>query len=240
MGYDHHQRCRMGTFCKSYGHHLSQTSIQPRQCGDLAKESKCWSSTGGRCLSCVSIQAKTAAAPFSGIPVQKSHVYLSCVLFSFPPDIGQGINAGLNDVVALDRCLKGQDIVSGEPAKSGIPPTLSEGLDRYQTNRKKEHRALIRLARYGAPYQYKQSWPRDRVGATLWMWNAAFRQILNKITFGIVPPVAIVSTFKTPPEGVLYTPYSDIMRKADATTAILKGSVLFGIIWTICKRLALL
>jgi 2-polyprenyl-6-methoxyphenol hydroxylase-like FAD-dependent oxidoreductase len=34
---------------------------------------------------------------------------------AFPPNIGQGINSGLNDVVALDQALQGQDIVTGRP-----------------------------------------------------------------------------------------------------------------------------
>lgn len=31
---------------------------------------------------------------------------------AFPPDFGQGINAGLQDVLALDRALRGRDITT--------------------------------------------------------------------------------------------------------------------------------
>ena len=39
---------------------------------------------------------------------------VSDAIHAFPPDIGHGVNAGLADVVALDRALKGQDTVSGD------------------------------------------------------------------------------------------------------------------------------
>ena len=33
---------------------------------------------------------------------------------AFPPDIGQGINAGFTDVLTFDRALRGVDLISGE------------------------------------------------------------------------------------------------------------------------------
>jgi len=162
---------------------------------------------------------------------------------AFPPDIGQGINAGLNDVVALDRSLRGQEIVDPSDATKqeeqapiySMGVSLKDPLTRYQKNRRLEHKALIRLARFGAPFQYRQSWRRDRVGSTIWMMNAAFRQIMNKLTFGIVPPIAVVSLFQTPPEGTYYVPYRKIMNRADATTTIFKTSVLLSLVWLCIK-----
>jgi len=72
---------------------------------------------------------------------------------SFPPDIGQGINAGFMDVVALDRALRGVDISKNKPVESPISSSLGDALLAYQKNRGPEHRALIRLARFGAPFQ---------------------------------------------------------------------------------------
>jgi len=163
---------------------------------------------------------------------------------AFPPDTGQGINSGLNDVVALDRCLRGQDILTGEPVDEKTEShaavmTLKDALQRYQANRRPEHHALIRLARFGAPYQYRQSARGDRLGAALWMWNAALRQILNKVTRGFVPPVAIVTLFQTPPLGTYYIPYRQIMRKADATSTILTASFGLSLLWMGVKLLCL-
>ena len=76
-------------------------------------------------------------------------VLLGDATHAFAPDIGQGINAGLNDVVALDRCLRGQNVVSGE--SEGAPPKdLATALAIYEQDRAREHKALIRLARFGA------------------------------------------------------------------------------------------
>ena len=115
---------------------------------------------------------------------------------AFPPDIGQGINAGLQDVVALDRVLKGQAIVTSggksNASSTANPITLGSALLAYQTNRGPEHKALIHLARCGAPYQYRQPWIRDRVGRFLWTLNVALRMILHKLSGTFIPPAAIL------------------------------------------------
>ena len=144
---------------------------------------------------------------------------------AFPPDIGQGINSGLQDVVVLDRALRGCDLRTGTVTKSGAPPpTLSQALETYQGNRGPEHRALIRLARFGAPYQYRQPWKRHRIGRVLWTVNVLLRAILNKLTFGVVPPAAIILA-----QGNALT-FRQVMRRADATTWALRGLVLLPLL----------
>ena len=49
---------------------------------------------------------------------------------AFPPDIGQGINAGLCDVVALDRALRGKDILTGQDGEK--PESLGAALKEYE------------------------------------------------------------------------------------------------------------
>lgn len=191
--------------------------------------------------------ASVLVSPHCGSPEDPFSVGIVLVgdaCHAFPPDIGQGINSGLNDVLALDRCLRGLDVVTAKPLggeKARTRPSLRQALHRYEQNRRPEHRALIRLARFGAPYQYRQSWYRDRIGSALWFANALFRITLHKLTFGFVPPLAISSVFqvledRTPP----YYTYRQIMRRADATTNILRGSLLLGILWTAAKRFGLL
>jgi kynurenine 3-monooxygenase len=157
---------------------------------------------------------------------------------AFPPDIGQGINAGLQDVVALDRALRGEDIVRGSSSNtlasttmtnSPPAPSLGQALDRYEQNRKGEHRALIRLARFGAPYQYSQSWWRDRLGKQLWTMNAVIRVLLNKISFGLIPPVAILLAQKHE------LTYRQVMRRADATINVVKASAVLSAAWFLSK-----
>lgn len=141
---------------------------------------------------------------------------------AFPPDIGQGINSGLQDVVALDQALKGQHISTAVPPvdeEVGSNMTLSRALELYQENRAPEHKALVRLARFGAPYQYRQPDYIDRIGRQLWTFNIVLRTMLSKI-------------FKTPAAAMIMTmqrrdlSFQEIMRRAERVTTGLKAATL--------------
>jgi 2-polyprenyl-6-methoxyphenol hydroxylase-like FAD-dependent oxidoreductase len=147
---------------------------------------------------------------------------------AFPPDIGQGINAGLQDVVALDRALKGLDVATGQPPKSPVE-TLGQALLRYQANRGPEHAALIRLARCGAPYQYRQAWIRDRVGRFLWTMNVALRMFLNRVSAGLIPPAAILIAQDHTKS------FRVVMRRASVTSRTLK-LLAAAVTWFLWKR----
>jgi kynurenine 3-monooxygenase len=146
---------------------------------------------------------------------------------AFPPDIGQGINAGFQDVVVMDRSFRGYlskylDVSSVTMQPSAIEvdenTTLSSALHRYQENRFYEHKALIRLARFGSPYQYRQPWLRDRIGRFLWSINVALRQVLHQVSGGIIPPVAILLLSQR-----LDLTYRHVMRRADWTCRSMKA-----------------
>eukprot|EP00978_Attheya_sp_CCMP212_P010478 scaffold25378_cov67-Attheya_sp.AAC.2 len=64
-------------------------------------------------------------------------VLVGDAMHAYPPDIGQGVNSGLLDVVALDRSLRGIEIVTGRAAKdaSSPPPDLCTALRKYEKNR---------------------------------------------------------------------------------------------------------
>lgn len=53
-------------------------------------------------------------------------------------------------------------------------------------------KALINLARFGNPYQYRQPLLIDKIGKALWMTNVVVRAVLNKVSFGLLPPAAII------------------------------------------------
>ena len=152
-------------------------------------------------------------------------------IHAFPPDIGQGVNAGLMDVVCLDRALSGLDSETGEEvdttpksaAEKSAATALQDNLERYQRQHSPEVAALIRLARFGAPYQYKQPHRADRILHKLWTANVALRLILNKLTFGLVQPSCIILS-----QNIDMT-FREVMRRADMTTAFLKTVVLGGI-----------
>lgn len=168
-----------------------------------------------------------SACPENGI------VMVGDACHAFPPDIGQGINAGLQDVLVLDQVLQGEPIcntvkTSQESTKTSTAttskPTLAQALQNYQDNRGPEHKALIRIARFGAPYQYKQPLYKDRVGRILWTANLAFRLFLNKV-FKFVPPAAILLLQQH------HLTYRQVMRRADATTLGLKALLGGLLVW---------
>jgi hypothetical protein len=100
----------------------------------------------------------------------------------------------------------------------------------YQRNRVPEHKALIQLARCGAPYQYRQSWRRDRVGRFMWTLNAAFRLLLNKLSFGLIPQVAMALTQQHE------LTFRQIMRRAHWTARSLKVVAAFLLWRLVIKR----
>jgi len=119
-------------------------------------------------------------------------------------------------VVALDHALSGQEIETGQDLETK-PTNLGVALENYQRNRGPEHRALIRLARFGVPYQYSQPWKRHRIGKFLWTANVAFRLLLNKISFGLIQPTCIILMTQNHELS-----FRQIMRRADTTALILK------------------
>jgi kynurenine 3-monooxygenase len=169
-------------------------------------------------------------------------VLLGDAAHAFPPDCGQGVNSGLQDVVALDRALRGEDIVHGSPISNtdatdttadttiSPPANLGQALDRYEQNRKGEHRALIRLARFGAPYQYNQSWLQDRIGKKLWSINVAFRVLLKKVSRGWIPTGQAYFLVQNQE-----LTYRQVMRRADSTSMVVQASLGMSAAWFLAK-----
>ena len=136
-------------------------------------------------------------------------------------------------MVALDRALRGVDIKSGKELIKK-PANLAAALQSYQGNRGPEHRALIRLARFGAPFQYRQPWRRHRIGNLIWTANVAFRLLLNKISFGLIPPAAMVIMIQDQT-----LTFRQVMRRADLTALGLKLLSLSLLLRMIAKKFAL-
>ena len=194
---------------------------------------------------------------------QSGIVLLGDSSHAFPPDIGQGINAGFTDVLTFDRALRGVDLISGEKKSkakqagekdpSQSKPKLGEALKEYERVRSPEVsgqeryifygaafifcmknenedvltlvmfikflvqlKALIRLARFGSPYQYRQPLRKDRILRKLWTMNIVMRLLLNKLSLGLIPKPAIMMVFN---ENLTYR---QLMRRADGTTLCLK------------------
>ena len=142
-------------------------------------------------------------------------------IHAFPPDIGQGVNAGLADVVALDMALQGKDTVTGEDAADEDESlTLKSNIDRYQNQHEAEIASLIRLARFGAPYQYKQPHRIDVIRRKIWTANVILRLLLYKLTLGLVPAQCIM--LSQDPK----LTFRQVMRRADLTALSFKAIAL--------------
>lgn len=139
-------------------------------------------------------------------------VLLGDAAHAFSPDIGQGINAGLMDVVKFDEILTKTESIEGR---------LGAALKEYERIQAPETRALIRLARFGSPYQYNQPLRKDRLGKKLWTANIAMRVILNKITLGIFPKPMILNA------STKEISYRKLVRHADVGTAMLMSVLSF-------------
>lgn len=128
--------------------------------------------------------------------------------------------------MALDRALQGRNIVTGEEKSIGKPSNLGEALQEYERVRGPEIKALIRIARFGSPYQYRQPLRKDRIGRFLWTVNVAVRLSLNKCSGGLMPKPAIMLM------GGKELTFRQVMRRADVTTFALSALV-FGLFWKI-------
>eukprot|EP00586_Coscinodiscus_wailesii_P016707 CAMPEP_0172503856 /NCGR_PEP_ID=MMETSP1066-20121228/173012_1 /TAXON_ID=671091 /ORGANISM="Coscinodiscus wailesii, Strain CCMP2513" /LENGTH=511 /DNA_ID=CAMNT_0013279771 /DNA_START=90 /DNA_END=1622 /DNA_ORIENTATION=+ len=88
-------------------------------------------------------------------------------LHSFPPDLGQGVNTALCDVMLLKKCLEDAAAVNSNENKSSLT-FLPKALEDYEERNGPETRSLIQLARCGAPYQYGQSSLPMRLAKKIW------------------------------------------------------------------------
>ena len=87
---------------------------------------------------------------------------------AFPPDIGQGVNAALEDVLCLYTAAK---------ASAGADFDLLTLGRAYDASRRRSHRALIDIMAVAFPYQYNQSAFKKQLAYL----NFALRLALNKV-----------------------------------------------------------
>jgi kynurenine 3-monooxygenase len=132
--------------------------------------------------------------PASGV------LLLGDAIHSFPPDIGQGVNSALEDVVVLNQVLAEEE------------DDLSRALPRYEAVRSPDVDAVVRLAQVAAPWQYNQ----DPLRAKLWAIAFAIRLGLSKVLPFIHPPAFfLLQDHKMS--------YQEVWRKHQSTERLLTG-----------------
>ncbi|CAM9651225.1 unnamed protein product [Laminaria digitata] len=93
-------------------------------------------------------------------------VLMGDAIHAFPPDLGQGVNSALEDVVVLERALES----CGDCVETALPE--------YEQARAADSKALVRLCQIGYPWQYKQP---ATIQSRLWTANFLLRSFfLNK------------------------------------------------------------
>lgn len=111
-------------------------------------------------------------APESTAVATLGVILLGDAVHCFPPDIGQGVNSALEDVIVLDRVL------------SQSHDDLTQALPQYERIRSPDTTALIRLAQTAAPWQYNQNRWRSR----LWLVQFLLRSGISRLLPIVSPP----------------------------------------------------
>ena len=117
----------------------------------------------------------------------------------FPPDIGQGVNSALEDVYQIHEIL------------AATQDNLSQALPRYESLRKPDIKALIRLAQISYPWQYNQ----DLLQKRLWSLNFFLRLLLNRLFPFLFSPHSFLLIQNHE------LSYSEILAKSNRTTQVL-------------------
>ncbi len=123
-------------------------------------------------------------------------VLLGDTIHCFPPDIGQGVNAALEDVCVLNEAL------------SQTNDNLSQALPLYESLRLADVKAVTKLAQIAFPWQYGQNPFRTR----LWSINFFLRLVLSRLLPFLFHPPAffLVQNYRLS--------YQEILAKVERTS----------------------
>ena len=126
-------------------------------------------------------------------------ILLGDAVHCFPPDIGQGVNSALEDIYLFHESL------------AEAKDNLSQALPRYESLRKADIKALIRLAQISYPWQYNQ----DLVQKRLWSLNFFVRLLLSRLFPFLFSPHSFLLIQNHE------LSYSEVLAKSNRTTQVL-------------------
>ncbi len=121
-------------------------------------------------------------------------VLVGDALHSFPPDLGLGVNVAMSDALVLREAFEDAAASCVTEAGTSKPSIsfVSRALKSYQEKNSRETRALIALARCGAPFQYPQITMKMKFQKVPYSLNILLRIVLNKVTNGLSPKPALM------------------------------------------------
>lgn len=132
----------------------------------------------------------------------------------FPPDIGQGVNSGLEDVVTL------MEVLYDLPTQA----SLCDVATAYEAKRTDDIDALLRIVLNSAVFQYDVNDRRFAIGKHLHMANQVSRVVLSRQWPRVFHPQVMFLLGSN-------ESYRTIMGKADQTTRrMVLGAFLIGVI----------
>jgi 2-polyprenyl-6-methoxyphenol hydroxylase-like FAD-dependent oxidoreductase len=171
-------------------------------------------------------------------------VLVGDAIHSFPPDIGQGVNAALSDVMLLARALDDATAAAVPlPPRTPLMPLLTpsaaarlieRALPAYGKACAPEAEAVARIAQIGFPYQYPLTRERNPLARPLWFANFLLRTfVLAKLAPRIFAPAAIVLVQRP------HLSYQAVWQTAQQTTRRLQAiatCVLAAVAWPWLRR----
>lgn len=163
---------------------------------------------------------RCAAAAWIG-HASSGAVIIGDALHAFPPDLGQGVNSALEDVMCLHDALQATEAEGGDVASA---------VQRFNELRMPDVKALIDMMRVAAPYQYSQS----KWGSRMWNLNFLARLSLNKI----LPKIFDLPAFLLVQQSELA--YREVWRRAQRGAgrgALVLGAVALAVAGAVTKRL---
>jgi len=171
-------------------------------------------------------------------------VLVGDAIHAFPPDIGQGVNSALSDVMLLARALDAaktapsaaasasEELADGSEARA----LLARALPSYGAACAPEAEAVARIAQIGFPYQYPLTREKNPWQKPLWFANFFLRTfVLAKLLPFAFSPAAIVLVQRP------HLSYQAVWQLARATTRRLQAVAAAGVLcmaWPWLRRLA--
>jgi len=158
-------------------------------------------------------------------------ILLGDAAHTFPPDLGQGVNSALEDVMVMLDALRSSGALPavGETTRAsriweGITgrKKLRAGLAAYQEQRAPAAEALANIVRVGFPYQYGQSFLRSKI----FMFGLALRWLLSE-SFGKMPLLSRIFAQPCAFAVLAGEPYREIWCRAQRTTRVFQIAGLF-------------